>query len=143
MDTAKLNPSHILRMYSYCTYVIRWEDMLATKTLKSDAVLESCIFMLCLALSVFLAYFLILKKIKGCLWDHVAVYAFHFVARQGLGDDVPAETNTHVGRVVFYAVRVISKESRRLVLRRTSCYISFLFYGSLENAVSPRHTDGN
>jgi hypothetical protein len=27
-----------------------------------------------------------------------------------------------VGRVVFYAARVISKESRRLVLPRTYCY---------------------
>jgi hypothetical protein len=27
-----------------------------------------------------------------------------------------------VGRVVFYAVRVVSKKSRRLILLRTSCY---------------------
>jgi hypothetical protein len=27
-----------------------------------------------------------------------------------------------VGRVVFYAVRVLSKESRRVVISRTSCY---------------------
>jgi hypothetical protein len=48
------------------------------------------------------------------------------VTRQWLGKHVPAATNTRthnnrriVGRVVFYAVRVVSKESRRLVLPRT------------------------
>jgi hypothetical protein len=43
------------------------------------------------------------------------------VARQRLGKHVPAETNYSrikgiiVGRVVFYAVRVVSKENRRLI----------------------------
>jgi hypothetical protein len=142
MDTTKLNSSHILRMDLYCTYVIRWEGMLATKALKSHTVLESCIFMLCLALSAVLAYFPF-EKIKGGLWDHFAVYAFRLVARQRLGEDVPAATNTHIEHLVFYAVRVVSKERRRLILHRTSCYISFLFYVSLENAVSPRLADGN
>jgi hypothetical protein len=40
--------------------------------------------------------------------------------------NVPAATNTHnrriAWRVVFYAVHVVWKESRRLVLPRTSCY---------------------
>jgi hypothetical protein len=53
------------------------------------------------------------------------------VARQRLGKHVPAATNTRnnrriVGEVVFWAAPVVSKESRRLVLLRTSCYISLL-----------------
>jgi hypothetical protein len=49
----------------------------------------------------------------------------HNVARQRLGKHVLAAMNTRnniiVGCVIFYEVRVISKESRRLVLHRTSC----------------------
>jgi hypothetical protein len=44
------------------------------------------------------------------------------VARQGLGKHVPAVTK-YCGDVIFYAVRVVSKESRRLVLTGTSCLI--------------------
>jgi hypothetical protein len=49
-------------------------------------------------------------------------------ARQRLGKHVPVAINTRknrriVGRVVFYAVRVVSKESTRLVLPRTSCLV--------------------
>jgi hypothetical protein len=47
------------------------------------------------------------------------------VARQWLGKHVPAATRNNrknIGGVVFYAVRVVSKESRRLVLPRTSCW---------------------
>jgi hypothetical protein len=47
------------------------------------------------------------------------------VARQQLGKDVPAARI--VGGVVFYAIRVVSKEIRRLLLPRTSC-LSFLAY---------------
>jgi hypothetical protein len=57
----------------------------------------------------------------------VCLYAY--VARQQLGKNVTAATNAHnnrriLGRVVFYAVRVVSMESRRLVPLRTSslCY---------------------
>jgi hypothetical protein len=44
------------------------------------------------------------------------------VARQRLGKNFTAATNTHAtveelfGRVVFYAIRVVSKESRRLFI---------------------------
>jgi hypothetical protein len=47
-------------------------------------------------------------------------------ARQRLDKHVPATTNTRnnrriVGRFIFFAVRILSKESRRSVLPRTSC----------------------
>jgi hypothetical protein len=51
----------------------------------------------------------------------VSVYPL-IVATQRLGKHVPAATKT-VGGVVFYAVRVVSKGRRRLVLTRTSCII--------------------
>jgi hypothetical protein len=44
------------------------------------------------------------------------------VARQRLATYVPAAKGIN-GGVVFYAVRVVSKESNRLVLPRTSCNI--------------------
>jgi hypothetical protein len=49
-------------------------------------------------------------------------------ARQRLGKHLSAVTNKHnnrriVGGVVFYMVRVVSKESMRLVLPRTFCYV--------------------
>jgi hypothetical protein len=56
-----------------------------------------------------------------------------FVARQRLGKNVTAATNTHnrriVGRIVLYAVRVVLNESGRLILPRTSCicFYSLLF----------------
>jgi hypothetical protein len=43
------------------------------------------------------------------------------VARQLLGKHVPAATKNY-WRVLFYAVHVVSKESRWLVLPRTSCF---------------------
>jgi hypothetical protein len=43
------------------------------------------------------------------------------VARQRLGRNVTAVKNTHV----FYAVRVVSKESRLSVLPRTSVTIQY------------------
>jgi hypothetical protein len=50
-----------------------------------------------------------------------------YIARQRLGKSVTAATNTHnnrfIGRVVFYVVRVVTKESRRLVLCGTSCFL--------------------
>jgi hypothetical protein len=51
------------------------------------------------------------------------------VARQRLGKHVTAATNTRntiiiVRRVVFCAVHVVFKESRRLVLPRTSCLLN-------------------
>jgi hypothetical protein len=54
------------------------------------------------------------------------------VARQRLGKNVTAETNTHankrtVGRV-FYAVGVVSKECRRIVLPTTYCLLTTLTY---------------
>jgi hypothetical protein len=58
-----------------------------------------------------------------CLYVYPSV-----VARQRLGKNVTAATNTRnnrriVGRVVSYAVRVVSEDSRRLILSRTSCMI--------------------
>jgi hypothetical protein len=38
-----------------------------------------------------------------------------------------------VGRVIFYAVHVVSKESRRLVLLRTSCHIYYVQYMRKQN----------
>jgi hypothetical protein len=48
------------------------------------------------------------------------------ISRQRLGKHFPTATNTlsdrrNVGRVIFYTIRVLSKESRRLVLPRSSC----------------------
>jgi hypothetical protein len=59
----------------------------------------------------------------------------NFSARQRLGKHVPAATNARdnkriVGRVIFYVVRVVSKESKRLVLPRTS-------YSSLNSLTEP------
>jgi hypothetical protein len=48
-----------------------------------------------------------------CLYVYPSI-----VARQRLGKNVTAATNTRL----FYAVRVVSKESRLLVLPRTSCF---------------------
>jgi hypothetical protein len=55
------------------------------------------------------------------------------VARQRLGKHVPAAKNTCnsrriVGRFFFCAVHVVSKESRRLVLLRTSCLCICICY---------------
>jgi hypothetical protein len=57
----------------------------------------------------------------------VCLYVYPFiVARQRLGGNVTAATNTRsnrriVGRVVFSAVHVVWRESRRLLLPITSC----------------------
>jgi hypothetical protein len=53
--------------------------------------------------------------------SHQSVCLHVYVAGQRLGKIVNAATNRHnnkiiVGRVAFYAVRVVSKESTRLVL---------------------------
>jgi hypothetical protein len=67
----------------------------------------------------------------------LCLYVYHStVARQWLGKNVTAVTNTRsngttVERVVFYAVRVVSMESSRLVLPRTSSFI----YGSFNDTV--------
>jgi hypothetical protein len=51
----------------------------------------------------------------------------HIVASQRLGKHVPAATitrnNRRIVELVLYAVRVITKESRRLVFPRYSCFI--------------------
>jgi hypothetical protein len=51
----------------------------------------------------------------------------HIVARQQLGKNITATTNTLnnrriVGSIIFFAVCVVSKESRRECLPRISCY---------------------
>jgi hypothetical protein len=71
------------------------------------------------------------NKIKVGLCDHLALVSVcippQIVSQQRLGKHFPAATNTRnnrrvVRRVVFNAVRVVSKERRRLVLPRTSCF---------------------
>jgi hypothetical protein len=61
-------------------------------------------------------------------YQSVCLYVYpSTVARQWLGKNVSAAMNTNVntrrivGRVVFYAVRVVSTESRGLVLPRPFC----------------------
>jgi hypothetical protein len=73
------------------------------------------------------------RLIKGGLWDHLAVcvsvclcirsnsWKPSIFPRQRLGKHVPAARNTHVGGMFYYAVRLVSKESSRLVLLKTSC----------------------
>jgi hypothetical protein len=56
-----------------------------------------------------------------CLYMYPSV-----VATQRLCKSVTAATNI---RVVFYAIRFVSKESRLLVLPRTSCYFLLIFLG--------------
>jgi hypothetical protein len=58
--------------------------------------------------------------------QYVCLYVYPLiVARQRLGKNVAAVTNTHTHKrrivecVIFYAVRVVSRESRRSVLPRT------------------------
>jgi hypothetical protein len=59
----------------------------------------------------------------------VCMYSPPIVARQWLGKQVPMATKkktknrTIVGRVFLYAFRVALRESRRLLLPRTTCYI--------------------
>jgi hypothetical protein len=54
-----------------------------------------------------------------------------FFPRQRLVKNVPAATNTgnnfiNVERIIFYAVRVISRETGHLFLPRPSCYVTLL-----------------
>lgn len=58
----------------------------------------------------------------------VCLYLYpHVIARQRLYNLVPSSTSTCSNRIVGYVVsfvlRVISKENRRLILRRTYCLI--------------------
>jgi hypothetical protein len=50
----------------------------------------------------------------------VCVYPTRIVARKRLGKNVPAATQ-NCWRCLLYEVRVVSKESRRLILQITSC----------------------
>jgi hypothetical protein len=66
------------------------------------------------------AYFINPSHESVCLQVHLLI-----VARQRLGKNFAVAMNTQatikiVGRVVFYAVRVVSEETRPLVLPRTS-----------------------
>jgi hypothetical protein len=87
------------------------------------------------------------KKNRVSLWDHVAVRVCvcvsppPVVARQRLGKNPLIVARQLLGKnflpllgngYVFYAVRVVSKESRRLVLPRTSC---FLFYDAISSKI--------
>jgi hypothetical protein len=68
------------------------------------------------------------KQMKLCLWNHLALCPCVYrpvVARQRLDKGNLAATNTHaikknVGRVLFCALLVSSKDSRRLFLSRAS-----------------------
>jgi hypothetical protein len=56
----------------------------------------------------------------------VSVCVSSIVAKQRLGKNVTAATNTQCNTIVklavYYAVHVVSKESCRLILPGTSCY---------------------
>jgi hypothetical protein len=60
--------------------------------------------------------------------SHQSVCIPPIVARRRLGKKFTAATNrdakVELLEVVFYGVRVVSKESRRLILPRTSCCIT-------------------
>jgi hypothetical protein len=78
--------------------------------------------------SISTAYFINPSHQTVCLYVYPPI-----VARQRLGKNVTAATNKRnnrriVGRVVFCMVRVVSKESRRLVLPRTSCLLAYFPY---------------
>jgi hypothetical protein len=81
------------------------------------------------------AYFITHSDQSLCLYTRMYP---HIVATQRLSKNFTAAKNTHATveelfrRVVFYALRVASKESRRLVFRRTSCYV-FMFYAILKD----------
>jgi hypothetical protein len=65
------------------------------------------------------AYFINLSHQFVCSYVHA-----HLAARQQPDKKVTAGTNTRnnrsiVGRVIFYAVRVVSKKTRKLILPRT------------------------
>jgi hypothetical protein len=66
----------------------------------------------------------LIPPISLCVCVCVCMCIHPIVARHRVGRHVPASTNTRnhrrIGGGVFYAVRVLSKESRRLVLPRTS-----------------------
>jgi hypothetical protein len=72
--------------------------------------------------SISTAYFINPSHQSLCYHVHHPI-----VARQRLGKnitaatDIPLNNRRIVVRVVFYAARAITKESRRLVLPRTSC----------------------
>jgi hypothetical protein len=80
-------------------------------------------------LSPFLVFSFILGKKNRGLWDHLSfclsVNSAN-IAQQRLGKPVPVAKNTHAtieeffGSVVFFAVRVVSKENRQLIISRTS-----------------------
>jgi hypothetical protein len=94
------------------------------------------------------AYFINPSHQSVCLYMYPTI-----AARQRLRINVNAATNTHaklgkiVGRVVFYAVRLISKECRLSVLPVTSCYVLvcelrsiFLICTPLEDSLMrPKH----
>jgi hypothetical protein len=68
------------------------------------------------------AYFINPSHQSMCLYVYPSM-----IVRQRLGKNFTAATNARnnsiiVGRVVLYAVRVVSKESRWLFLPRTSCF---------------------
>jgi hypothetical protein len=68
--------------------------------------------------------FSLIREIKGDLWDHLAVY----VPTCSLGKEYTCNNRRTLGLGVFYVVSVVSdtqyvaKESRQLLLLRTSCY---------------------
>jgi hypothetical protein len=74
------------------------------------------------------AYFINPSHQSACLYAYS-----HITARKRLGKNVTAATNTRNSRivwcVVFYAVRVVWKESRQLVLPRSSSFTAVCAIG--------------
>jgi hypothetical protein len=72
--------------------------------------------------SIFYPTYLILKNRVG-LWDHVSVRVCVCVSPRSLVENYSVKVPLLLlgNGYVFYAVRAVSKESRRLVLPRTSC----------------------
>jgi hypothetical protein len=100
--------------------------------MKSDLMYsDRCWPMFLLGACFFLAYLPYFKVIKEGLWDHLAV-----CSPLTLLCNCYIRNNRTVGRVAFYAVRVVSnrmqwKASRRLNLSGTSFYIGYEVLTSL------------
>jgi hypothetical protein len=77
------------------------------------------------------AYFINPSHLSVCLYVYPPT-----VARQCVGKS----NNRTVGRIVFYVVCVVSKESRQLVILRTSCDMQQICNDS--NFQSTGHSDG-
>jgi hypothetical protein len=69
-------------------------------------------------------------------WKNLCLHVHHSLSLLGNGslNTFPRHWRV-VECVVFYAIRVVSKESRRLVLPRTSCFLRYPFQFSLFSSI--------